>query len=73
MKKIFICAPSKNHTGGISVWADNIINFYKQRGSTKFKIKLINTDRSIFINHRDFFLKRLFFGIIDYVPFYLWF
>ena len=69
MKKIFICAPSKNHTGGISVWADNIINFYKQRGSTKFKIKLIKTDRSIFINHRDFFLKRLFFGIIDYVPF----
>ena len=68
MINILICAPSKNHTGGISVWADNIINYYKKENNENIRVKLVKTDRSTFINHNANFIKRLYYGIIDYLP-----
>lgn len=71
MKKILLCSPYATNTstpGGISVWAQNIVSYNKEHNE-EIEIEVVPTDRSKPMNENTGKLKRLYYGIKDYVGF----
>lgn len=65
-----MCSPvvgvSKSNPGGIAVWLQNIIN-YHQKCPNGIKIDILSCDRSKYINENTGKVKRIYYGILDYL------
>lgn len=71
MKKVLLCSPyspTLNTPGGISVWAQNIVSYNKEHND-EIQIEVIPCDRSKPMNENTGMLKRLYYGIKDYIRF----
>lgn len=71
MKKVLLCSPYSptiNTPGGISVWAQNIVSYNKDH-KEEVEIEVVSTDRSKPMNENTGKLRRLYYGIKDYVGF----
>lgn len=71
MKKVLLCSPYNstiNTPGGISVWAQNIVSYNKEHNE-EIIIEVISTDRSKPMNENTGKLKRLYYGVKDYLGF----
>ncbi len=69
MKKVLLCspyAPSLKTPGGISVWAQNVVS-YNVEHNDEILMEVLPCDRSQPMNENTGRLRRLYYGIKDYV------
>lgn len=67
--KVLFCSPYLQdkgvHKGGINIWANNILSYYKALDNPGIHITPVSFDREHFINEDTGFIKRMYWGILD--------
>lgn len=69
--KVLLCTPfdfSGKTPGGISVWAKNISDYYREN-YPELELDLYSCTRSHYINENTGRLKRIYYGVVDYIKF----
>ena len=70
--KVLLCTPydfSGKTPGGISVWAKNIIDYQENHADNDIHIDIFSFTRSRYINENTSKIKRILYGIYDYIGF----
>ena len=65
--KILLCSPYLNeegiHRGGINIWADNILQYYRALEKNSVEITPVSFDRRHYVSVHTSKLKRIYWGI----------
>lgn len=67
MKKVLLCTPMEGVQSGISRWAHNIIDYYKENGCADVQIDVCPMDRNVYFGEGNTSLRRYLIGLKDYL------